>query len=98
MCSSSALEASGPDAREELSDLPFPPAEVRADDLLLASVGDVGGVKVLATPVEQEVAFACSAEVPNPLRVAAGSDEVSGTGRPARSRPLRLATSLRRRH
>jgi hypothetical protein len=55
-------------------------------------------VKVLATPVEQEVAFACSAEVPNPLRVAAGSDEVSGTGRPARSRPLRLATSLRRRH
>jgi hypothetical protein len=36
-------------------------------------------VKVLATPAEQQVAFTCNAEIPNPLRVAARSDEVSGT-------------------
>jgi hypothetical protein len=36
-------------------------------------------VKVLATPAEQQVAYACSAEIPNPLPVAARSDEVSGT-------------------
>ena len=61
----------GPDAREELPDLPLPAAEVRPEDLLLIGIGDLRGLKVLATPAEQEFAFTYSAEVPDPLRVAA---------------------------
>jgi hypothetical protein len=67
------------DPREELADFPRPPAEVRAQDLLLIGVDDLGGMKVLTTPTEQEVAVACSAQVPNPLRLTARSNEISDT-------------------
>src|SRR4029079_110757 len=60
-------------------DLPRPPSEVRAQDLLLARVDDLGGAKVLTTPAEQELAVACSAQVPNPLRLTSRSNQVSAT-------------------
>ena len=71
--------ALGADPREELPDFPCPPSEVRAEDLLLVGVDDLGGVKVLTTPTEQEVAVACSTQVPNPLRLTSRSNQVSGT-------------------
>jgi hypothetical protein len=55
--------ALGADPREELSDFPRPPSQVRAQDLLLIGVDDLGGVKVLTPLAEQELAVARSARV-----------------------------------
>ena len=86
----------GSDAREELPDLPLPAAEVRPEDLLLIGIGDLRGLKVLATPAEQEFSFAHSAEVPDPLRVAARGNEVAASAEASTLTGVRRGTPVLR--
>jgi hypothetical protein len=79
MRSRSLRSSSRGDAREELPDFPRPPSEVRAEDLLFVGVDHLGGVKVLTTPAEQEVAVSGGTQVPNPLRLTSRSNQVSDT-------------------
>lgn len=62
---------------EELSDLPLPVAEVRTQDRLLLRVGQFDGGEVLAATAEQQMPFACDAEVAHPLSVTTRRDQVA---------------------
>src|SRR5262249_17912692 len=66
----------GPDAAEELTDLPLPPLQVPTENGLLLVVGDLGGGEPFAMPAEEKLPLTGDAEVPYPLRVAARRDEV----------------------
>src|SRR4029450_1509370 len=82
----------GADAAEELTDLPFPAAEIGAQDRFPFIVGNLHADEAFASPTEEEFALTGDAEVPHPLRVTSGRNEVpaSAEGREVDRRWARL--------
>jgi hypothetical protein len=64
------------DAAEELTDLPLPAFEVRAEDRLLVGVRNLRGGEMFLAAAEEKVTLACDSKVANPLRVAARRNEI----------------------
>jgi hypothetical protein len=62
---------------KELSDLPLPAAQVRAQNRLLLVIRNLDSCEVLAATAEQQIPFACDAQVTHPLSVAARRNQVA---------------------
>src|SRR4051812_49175635 len=67
----------GADAVEERADLPLPALEVGAQDRGFVVAGKLDRRERLRAPAQEQAALAPCAKVANPLRVAAGRDEVA---------------------
>ena len=86
----------GPDAIEELPDLPLPAAKVLAQDRLLLGIRDLNGPERLASPPEQKVPPAGYAKVANPLCVPARRNKVAIPAKPSRFTGVRLSSPVLR--